>query len=128
MNGHKYVSKSTRWVSNGNGGQRLRRTYSYHHSDTAFSLSLLGAFFVFPFLLARRIKKQKCSSNRKTLIERLEESQKRSLEKLQRRRQALWDTIKNKRNGESDSHWSKRLKRYGFMPDGTHIKTGIRYH
>ncbi|MBE7090296.1 MAG: hypothetical protein E7363_00030 [Clostridiales bacterium] len=127
MYGHKYTSKKQRWVSNGNGGQVLKRTYSYNSGDSAFGLFLLGILFASPFLIARKIKEQKRFSNHKPLIERLKEGQQRSLEKLQQTRKSLWNTIKNKRNGESDSHWIKRLKRYGFTTDGTHIKTGINY-
>lgn len=88
---------------------------------------MLGILFASPLLIARKVKERKRFSNHKPLIERLQESQQRNLEKLQKTRKSLWNTIKNKRKGESDSHWVKRLKRYGFTTDGVHIKTGINY-
>ena len=127
MYGHKYTSKKQRWVSNGSGGQVLKRTYSYNSGDSAFALFLLGILFASPLLIAHKIKERKRFSSHKPLIERLQESQQRNLEKLQKTRKSLWNTIKNKRKGESDSHWVKRLKRYGFTTDGVHIKTGINY-
>ena len=107
------------------GGQTLKRTYNA--SDSAFAIFLLSVLFASPFLITRKIKERRRFSDHKPLIERLKESQQRSLEELQQTRQSLWNVIKNKRKGESDHHWKKRLKRYGFTTDGTHIKTGINY-
>ncbi len=127
MNGYQYISKRERWVSNGNGGQTLKRSYRYNHCDSAVSVFLLCALIASPFFISRKLKNKKQVANKKTLLERLEEMRERSLEKLQQTRQNLWDTIKHKRKWESDHHWMKRLKRYGFAADGTHIKTGVNY-
>lgn len=127
MNSYKHSSKSYRWTSNVNGGHIFKRTYSYHRSDSTFAVVLLCILVVSPFLIVRKIKKRKSFSNYKSFTERLEERQQYGLEKLQQTRQKLWNTIQNKRNGESDHHWIKRVKRYGFTPDGVHIKTGISY-
>ena len=127
MYGHKYISKKQRWVSNGNGGRMLKRTYLYNGNDSTFAIFLLGILFVSPFLIARKMREHTRFSNHKSRIERLEESQRATLEKLQQTRQKLWNTIKKQYKDESDNHWIKRLKRYGFMPDGVHIKTGINY-
>lgn len=127
MHGHKYSSKKEKWISNGHGGHVLKRTYSYNHTNDVFTIFLLCFLFAAPFLIARNLKERRRFSNHKSFIKRLEESQQRSLEKLQQTRQSLWNTIKNKRKGESDNHWIRRLKRYGFTTDGVHIKTGIEY-
>ena len=125
MYGHKYSSKKEKWVSNGCGGQVLKRTYSYNRTNDAFASSLLCFLFAAPFFIARNIKERRRFSNHKSFIERLEESQQRSLEKLQQTRRELWNTIKNKRESETEEHWIKKLKRYGFTPDGVHTKTRI---
>ena len=127
MYGHKYSSKKEKWVSNGCGGQVLKRTYSYNRTNDAFAISLLCFLFAAPFFIARNIKERRRFSNHKSFIERLEESQQRSLEKLQQTRRELWNTIKNKRESETEDHWIKKLKRYGFTPDGVHTKTRINY-
>lgn len=127
MHGHKYTSKKEKWVNNGCGGLTLKRTYSYNRTDNAFAIFIFCFLFAAPFLIARNVKERRRFSNHKSLIERLEESQRRSLEKAQQSRQELWDVIKNKRKNETENHWVKRLKRYGFTPNGVHIKTGICY-
>lgn len=127
MYGYKYISKKQSWVSNGNGGQTLKRTYTYNGGDSTFAIFLLGVLFASPFFIIRKIKERERFSNHNPLIKRLRERQQRSLEKLQQTRQSLWNIIKNKRKGESDNHLVKRLKRYGFTTDGIHIKTRINY-
>ncbi len=98
----------------------------YKKSDSSLLLFLL---FVVSFLpSATKTKNHRSISKRKTLRQRLEESLKRSLEEARKNRQKLWNIIKIKRKGESDIQWIKRLKKYGFTTNGTHIRTGINYH
>lgn len=99
----------------------MRRAYSHSEAAAIFLL-----FIASPFLLIRKLRKQN-RHNRKTLIERSEESYQKSLEMLERSRQRLWDTVKDKRKNEDDVKWQSRLKKYGFTPEGIHIKTGKNY-
>lgn len=125
---HKYISKKEKWVSNGNGGQELIRRYRYDTTDnTVLGLILLFALVASPFLLVRKIRRKMKYSTNKPLIERLKEKQEENLEKLYQARQRLWNVIKDKRNGEDDIHFARRLKRYGFTTDGAHVKTGVNY-
>ena len=125
---YKYISKKEKWVSNGNGGQELIRRYRYDTTDnTVLGLILLFALVASPFLLVRKIRRKMKYSTNKPLIERLKEKQEENLEKLYQARQRLWNVIKDKRNGEDDIHFARRLKRYGFTTDGAHVKTGVNY-
>jgi len=125
---YKYISKKEKWVSNGNGGQELVRRYRYDTTDNiVLGLMLIFALVASPLLLVSKIRRKMKYSTNKPLIERLKEKQEENLEKLYQARQRLWNIIKDKRNGEDDIHFAKRLKRYGFTTDGTHIKTGVNY-
>lgn len=57
----------------------------------------------------------------------MENARKNDTEKIRELRQKLWDILKEKRNSDGKKKWLRRIKRYGFSPDGTHIKTGINY-
>lgn len=127
MNNYKYTSKKEQWVSNGNGDKILKRTYSYNHDESAFAVALVCVLISLPFLIIHKLKNRNRYKHNKSIIERLKASQQRSLEKIQKRQQKLWDIIKIKRKKESDIHWKRRLQRYGFTTDGIHIKTGVNY-
>ena len=104
-----------------------KNLYSYNRRDSTLAIVLLGFLIAAPFIAITKMKNRQAMSCKKTFAERLEESRKRSFEALKKTRQRLWDTVKNKKLGESDAHYVKRLKRYGFAPNGVHIKTGINY-
>ena len=103
------------------------RPYAHRCNDNSLALVCLCALFASPFLIVHKIKKYRRSAKYKSLSKRLEKITQRSIEALNQSRKDLWDTIKIKRIGESDDHWIKRLKKYGFTADGIHIKTGINY-
>lgn len=127
MSEHKYISKSSRWVSNGNGGKKLITTYKYNRVRTVdFGLGLLFMLCALPFLIVKNTK-TRMRIKRKSLADRLKENHEQTLEKIHQMRCKLWGILKEKRKNEDDIHWNKRLKRYGFTKDGTHIKTGINY-
>ena len=64
---------------------------------------------------------------RKPMLEKLEENRRRTEECTHQTRQKLWLTLKEKHPGESEEHWVKRLKRYGFSQDGIYFKTGENF-
>lgn len=105
----------------------MRSNTKYEISNNAFSIALLYAVFVLPFVAVSKSGKQKHFFKNQSIIERLEYNYKKNLDRLDQIRQKLWDTIKNKRVGESDYRWINRLNKYGFTTDGTHIKSGIKY-
>ena len=121
---HKYIPKKQKWASDGYVGIKPMGAYYYNRTDEA----TLGLAIIFGlFILACAIRKRIKYSNKKTFIEKLKEKQERDLEKIRQIRGKLWSAVKDKRPGESEEQWRKRLKKYGFTPDGVHIKTGINY-
>ena len=64
---------------------------------------------------------------RKPLLDRLEEKRQRAIRQTYATRRELWRVIKEKRRGESEEHWKKRLRFYGFSEDGIYRRTGENF-
>ena len=102
----------------------IGRGYSRPRLDAASTVLFL---FLFPVFLACQARERRRSVEKKPLLERLREKAEQDTIKMHQARQGTWNAIKQKRDGESEEKRIKRLKRWGYTPDGVHIRSGICY-